>query len=65
MDACPEAAIVIRRHLNAPGWWAAAHPEELVRYANGDCEKIERTKPVRVLMAHPRRTPRVSLASAK
>lgn len=56
---------MIRRHLNAPGWWAAAHPEELVRYANGDCEKIERTKPVRVLMAHPRRTPRVSLASAK
>ena len=65
LEACPEAAIVIRWHLNAPGWWAAAHPEELVRYANGEYEKIERTTPVRLLMDDLRRTPRVSMASEK
>ncbi|MFN7650023.1 MAG: hypothetical protein ACK5UT_21205 [Acidobacteriota bacterium] len=65
LDACPEAAIVLRWHLNAPGWWAEQHPEELVRYVNGDLEKIERTTPVRILMDDLRRTPRVSLASEK
>lgn len=65
LDACPGAAIVLRWHLNAPGWWAERHPEELVRYVNGDLEKIERTTPVRILMDDLRRTPRVSLASEK
>ncbi len=63
MDACPDAAIVLRWHLNAPPWWMNQHPEELVRYANGDYEAIERTTPVRILMDDLRRAPRVSLAS--
>ncbi len=65
LDACPEAAIVIRWHLNAPGWWAEKHPEEWVRFVNGDLENIERTTPVRILMDDLRRTPRVSMASEK
>jgi hypothetical protein len=65
IEACPEAAIVIRWHLNAPRWWAAKYPDELTRYANGDFETIGRTQPVRLLMDDLRRVPRVSLASAK
>jgi hypothetical protein len=64
LEACPEAAIVVRWHLNAPRWWVAAHPEECTRYANGGFEAIDRTQPVRILMDDLRRVPRASLASA-
>jgi hypothetical protein len=63
LQHCPDAAIVIRWHLNAPRWWTGQHPEEWTRYANGDLEKQERTQPVRLLMDDLRRLPRPSLAS--
>lgn len=65
LDACPDGAVVLRWHLNAPPWWAAEHPEELTRYANGDLESIDRNTPPRTLMDDLRRTPRVSLASKR
>lgn len=63
LDLCPEAAVVLRWHVNAPPWWREAHPDELTRYANGDFETPERTQPVRPLQDDLRRTPRGSLAS--
>ena len=63
IEACPDAAIVLRWHINAPRWWMEQHPAELVRYANGDYETIERTVPARILVDDLRRVPRVSLAS--
>ncbi|MBL8209586.1 MAG: hypothetical protein JNK87_02685 [Bryobacterales bacterium] len=65
LDLCPDPAVVLRWHVNAPGWWNAAHPDELTRYANGDFEPSERTQPVRYLMDDLRRKPRASLASEK
>lgn len=63
LDLCPDAAVVLRWHVNAPPWWKEAHPEELTRYANGDFETPERTQPVRPLQDDLRRTKRASLAS--
>ncbi|MCR4440122.1 MAG: hypothetical protein QHJ34_12580 [bacterium] len=34
LDACPEAAVFIRLHVNAPRWWSKAHPEEWTQYAD-------------------------------
>jgi hypothetical protein len=65
VDVCPDAAVVLRWHVNAPLWWREANPDELTRYANGDFETISRTQPVRYLMDDLRRTPRASLASEK
>lgn len=65
LDLCPDAAVVLRWHVNAPGWWNAANPDELTRYANGDFEPSERTQPVRYMMDDLRRKPRASLASEK
>jgi hypothetical protein len=65
LDQCPDGAVVLRWHLNAPPWWLAQNPGELCRYANGDFEKIERTVLVRVIQDDLRRTPRASMASEK
>jgi hypothetical protein len=65
LDLCPEAAVVLRWHVNAPKWWMEQNPGELTRYANGDFEKIERTVPVRIIQDDLRRSPRASLASEK
>lgn len=34
LDADPQACIMIRFHVNAPGWWDARHPEECTAYAD-------------------------------
>ncbi|MBI5086866.1 MAG: hypothetical protein HZB13_20000 [Acidobacteria bacterium] len=63
LQVCPDAAIVLRWHLNAPAWWTRQRSEELVRYDNGELERVERDTAQRTLMDDLRRTPRVSLAS--
>jgi hypothetical protein len=35
LEACPKGAIVLRLHVNAPGWWNLLHPDECVQYADG------------------------------
>jgi hypothetical protein len=35
LDACPEAAVMLRLQVNSPPWWNQAHPEECVQWANG------------------------------
>ncbi len=46
---CPEAAVMLRLHVNAPRWWCARHPEECVGYADttpDDPEPWGLTRPV-------------------
>lgn len=33
LDACPQASVVVRLHVNAPFWWNQTHPAECVRSA--------------------------------
>lgn len=34
LAACPDAAVMLRLHVNAPPAWCAAHPDECVGYAD-------------------------------
>ncbi|MGQ9852722.1 MAG: hypothetical protein ACUVTG_04900 [Candidatus Oleimicrobiaceae bacterium] len=34
LAACPEAAVFVRLHVNAPRWWTKAHHEEWTRYVD-------------------------------
>jgi hypothetical protein len=63
LDLCPDGAVVLRWHLNAPQWWKEKHPEELVRYFNGDYETPDITVPIRYIHNDLRRVPQNSLAS--
>ena len=63
LDACPDAGIVLRWHLNAPNWWKDQNPEELTRYDNGDFEVPDRKLPTRHMQDDLKRTPRASIAS--
>lgn len=65
LEACPQAGIVLRWHLNAPAWWREQNPEELTQYDNGGMETPDRKLPVRYLQDDLRRTPRASMASEK
>lgn len=33
LEVAPDAAVVVRLHVNAPRWWIAAHPDEATGYA--------------------------------
>ncbi|MDX2268628.1 MAG: hypothetical protein NW208_11020 [Bryobacter sp.] len=63
LKLCPDCAVVLRWHLNAPKWWRDAHPDELVRYFNGDYETQDRTVPIRYIQDDLKRLSRNSLAS--
>ncbi len=65
LEACPDAGIVLRWHLNAPAWWRDQNPGELTQYDNGGPEIPDRKLPVRYLQDDLRRTPRASMASEK
>lgn len=41
LAACPEAAVMLRLHVNAPPWWCARHPEECVGYADTEAHEGE------------------------
>ena len=63
LDACPDAGIVIRLHMNPLPSWIAAHPEEWTRYA--DTAVKAKTYPglYRPLADDLEPVPRASLAS--
>lgn len=61
--ANPNAAVIIRLHLNPPHWWMAEHPEELTVY--GDCESVDSCDPDRLIAGDLNGTIRVSLASER
>jgi hypothetical protein len=62
-DVCPNAAVFFRFHVTAPKWWAAAHPEEWVRYANVEVVPEQLYGIPRILEEDLYPRPRVSLAS--
>ena len=65
LAVCPDAAIMIRLHVNSPPWWNQQNPDELVRYADGPVADIQPWGMVRPLEGDLERTPRHSLASLK
>jgi hypothetical protein len=67
LDACPEAAVMLRLQVDAPPWWRQAHPEECVAWANGSLEQRQGWGiPTRVPMQFDlNRVPRASLASRR
>jgi hypothetical protein len=65
LDVCPDAAIMIRLHVNSPPWWSEQHPDELVQYADGPVEQIHPWGMVRPLEGDLERTPRHSMASLR
>lgn len=62
---CPEASVFFRFHVNAPRWWAARHPEEIVRYDSAGYSPDIADGFSRLVEADPRNPLRTSLASEK
>jgi hypothetical protein len=63
LNACPEAGIVVRLHVNAPGWWNRAHPGECVEFANAPLENYPEGFPFNHEDGDNYRSLRASLAS--
>lgn len=38
---CPEGAVMLRLHVNAPLWWCEQHPDECVAYADTTPHEVE------------------------
>ena len=65
LDVCPDAAVVIRVHVNAPFWWNEANPEECVKFANGPIDSRSYGPPFNNEDGDTDRSLRASLASLK
>lgn len=65
LDACPDAAVMIRLHVNAPRWWQTQHPEEWAAYDGVEPSPDVNGSLQRLLEADPRNGQRVSLASER
>lgn len=65
LDACPDAGVVVRLHVNAPLWWNRANPGECVQFANGPLEQFPEGFPFNHEDGDIFRTVRASLASEK
>ena len=61
----PDAAVLIRLHVNAPYWWMKDHPEEMVEFADGPWEDDGKFDNIRLISNDLPRVMRVSLASEK
>ena len=38
LEVAPDAAVMVRFHMNPPTWWVDLHPEEMVSYNEAPCE---------------------------
>ncbi|HZF64417.1 MAG TPA: hypothetical protein VEZ55_08035, partial [Chitinophagaceae bacterium] len=65
LDACPNAGVVIRIHVNAPFWWNEKNPEECTKYADGPIEQRTYGVPFNNEDGDVDRALRASLASMK
>jgi hypothetical protein len=65
LDACPDAAVIVRVHVNAPFWWNEAHPEEWAAYANGPHDSRRYGPPFNHEDGDVGRARRASLASER
>jgi hypothetical protein len=63
LKACPDAAVFIRLHVDAPRWWTSAHPAENVLYADSSSSGDWMEGLQRFVEADPRNALRSSLAS--
>jgi hypothetical protein len=65
LDVCPDAAVVIRVHVNAPFWWNEQNPGECTQYADGPVDKRKYGPPFNNEDGDIDRPFRASLASLK
>jgi len=65
LDICPDAAVVIRVHVNAPFWWNEVNPQECVNFANGEVDQRNYGAPFNNEDGDTDRPSRASLASMK
>ncbi|MEO6759530.1 MAG: hypothetical protein ABIO24_08760, partial [Saprospiraceae bacterium] len=65
VDACPNGAVVLRLHVNAPFWWNRTHPEECVQYADGPNQDLPVGLPFNYEDGDVVRANRASLASER
>lgn len=65
LTQCPDAAVMLRLHVNAPRWWCEQHRDECVGYADATVEENEPWGLVRPLFEDGNRPLRASFASLK
>lgn len=65
LDVCPDAAIMIRFHVNPPKWWQHRHPEEKTLYADTIPKPDYTWGPQRIIEDDEETPDRFSLASLK
>ena len=65
LEACPEAAVFVRLHTNAPYWWNEQHREECTGYADGPVDQQTYGPPRNLEDGDPDRPLRASLASLR
>jgi hypothetical protein len=65
LDVCPDAAVVVRIHINAPFWWNEANREECTQYADGPIDNRTYGPPKDNENGDVDRPLRASLASQK
>lgn len=65
LDACPDAAVFMRLHTNAPYWWNEQHREECTGYADGPVDSQTYGPPRNLEDGDPDRPLRASLASLR
>ena len=62
---CPDAAVMLRFHVNPPKWWQRLHPEENTLYADTIATPDINWGLQRIIQDDERTPPRTSLASAR
>lgn len=65
LEVCPDAAVVIRIHVNAPFWWNEQNPGECTQYADGPVDQRSYGPPFNNEDGDVDRPLRASLASLK
>lgn len=65
LDVCPEAAIIIRFHVNPPKWWQKKYPEENTVYADTKAKPDYDWGLQRIIEEDEENPVRTSLASQK
>lgn len=65
LEVCPDAAVVIRIHVNAPFWWNEQNPQECTQYADGPVDQRIYGAPFNNEDGDVDRPLRASLASMK
>lgn len=65
LDACPDAAVFVRLHTNAPYWWNELHRDECTEYADGPVDQQTYGPPRNLEDGDPDRPLRASLASLR